>query len=224
MAHMDNRRGGRAHNRRDDILAAAMEMFAERGYRGTSLAAVADRIGLTQQGVLHYFPSKQALLVEVLRRRDTQDRSRLSSAGSYLDSITERAADNAGRPGVVRSFTVLSAESVTEGHPATGYFRDRYASTRAFLAARLAQELDQPVAGRLTAAQAAALVIAVMDGLQLQWLLDPGEIDLVSLVSAFVDLLRGANGAGSAADNPQTPDEAAGDVVARGGDAGADPD
>src|SRR5690242_16966598 len=106
-----NRREGnrREGNRREEILHAALRLFAERGYRGASLAAVADRVGLTQQGVLHYFPSKERLLVEVLRLRDEVDRARFASGdlGGVPVSrwLSDLVAYNATRPGIVQSFT-----------------------------------------------------------------------------------------------------------------------
>jgi AcrR family transcriptional regulator len=192
MGDVDNRRGGRAHNRRDEILRVALETFAERGYRGTSLAVVAERIGLTQQGVLHYFPTKQALLVEVLKLRDAEDYHRFDEGSDepHLDGMRHLMEYNATRPGVVQSFTVLSAESVTDAHPAREYFVQRYRVSRGHHVSGLREELGERIAGRLTPEQAAALLVAVMDGLQLQWLLDPDQIDLVDLVDGFAALLR----------------------------------
>lgn len=46
-------------------MAAAAERFASAGYHSTSLAAVARDVGITQEGVLHYFPTKGHLLVAV---------------------------------------------------------------------------------------------------------------------------------------------------------------
>jgi AcrR family transcriptional regulator len=63
----------RSEERRAEIVRAALEVIAERGYRGASLAAVAERVGLTQQGLLHHFPTKDALLVAVLEERDKWD-------------------------------------------------------------------------------------------------------------------------------------------------------
>ncbi|MDP9026218.1 MAG: TetR/AcrR family transcriptional regulator, partial [Actinomycetota bacterium] len=42
------------------MLAEAYTVFAEHGYRGSSLDAVARAAGLTRQGILHHFASKQA--------------------------------------------------------------------------------------------------------------------------------------------------------------------
>ncbi|WP_334666572.1 helix-turn-helix domain-containing protein, partial [Streptomyces cyaneofuscatus] len=63
----------RSEERRAEIMRATLEVIAERGYRGATLGAVAERVGLTQQGLLHYFPTKEALLVAVLEDRDRWD-------------------------------------------------------------------------------------------------------------------------------------------------------
>ena len=59
--------------RRDEILRAAMETFAARGFHHGSLADVAERVGMTHAGVLHHFGSKDRLLLEVLEYRDRSD-------------------------------------------------------------------------------------------------------------------------------------------------------
>jgi AcrR family transcriptional regulator len=187
------RRRAQPEHRRAEILAAAQEVFAERGYRSASLAAVADRVGLTQQGVLHYFPSKDALLIEVLRRRDESDkRGDVPGVSGGLSGLEGLVAFNATQPGIVQSFTVLSAESVTDDHPARAFFVDRYRTVRARIADALRTELGDGLAGGLTPEQGASLLIAVMDGLQLQWLLSPDEIDMAPLVGRFAEMLRAA--------------------------------
>jgi AcrR family transcriptional regulator len=47
------------------VLEAAVDLFAERGYDGTSVAQVIERAGLTKGGFYHHFASKEALLFEV---------------------------------------------------------------------------------------------------------------------------------------------------------------
>jgi len=49
-----------------DITAVAVRVFAECGYEGTSIAAVAERAGLSKQNLMYYFPTKQALYQRVL--------------------------------------------------------------------------------------------------------------------------------------------------------------
>ncbi|MFZ6674899.1 TetR/AcrR family transcriptional regulator [Undibacterium sp. Rencai35W] len=49
-----------------EILAQAVRLFAECGYEGTSVATIAEQVGLSKQNLLYYFPSKQALYQRVL--------------------------------------------------------------------------------------------------------------------------------------------------------------
>jgi TetR/AcrR family transcriptional regulator len=51
---------------RDQALAAATRLFAERGVGATSLQAIADEVGVTKQAILHHFPSKELLRDAVL--------------------------------------------------------------------------------------------------------------------------------------------------------------
>lgn len=48
------------------MLAAALTCFAEQGYHGTSIRDIAGAAGLSVPGLYHYFPSKQAVLVELM--------------------------------------------------------------------------------------------------------------------------------------------------------------
>ncbi len=53
--------------RTPQILEAALEEFAERGYAGARMAAVAARAGIAKGLIYHYFPSKAALLQATVR-------------------------------------------------------------------------------------------------------------------------------------------------------------
>lgn len=50
---------------RDRVLDAAVDLFAQQGYDGTSVAQVIERASLTKGGFYHHFASKEALLYEV---------------------------------------------------------------------------------------------------------------------------------------------------------------
>ncbi|MEV0173690.1 TetR/AcrR family transcriptional regulator [Streptomyces sp. NPDC050803] len=170
----------------------AMETFAARGYNNASIAEIADRAGLTQAGVLHYFRSKANLLTSVLELRDQTDIEQLGPERpqglDFLRHLVDTAHRNAEREGIVRLYTVLSAESVTEDHPARDYFRDRYTGLRAFVADALREACGlAPEDER--AETAANAIIAVMDGLQVQWLLDPTSVTMAASTELVLDAL-----------------------------------
>ncbi|PBC82232.1 transcriptional regulator, TetR family [Streptomyces sp. 2224.1] len=191
-------REARRAQRREAILQAAMELIAERGYRRTSLAAVAERAGLTQQGLLHHFPTKQLLLVGVLEARDRWDLASAAAASGTLrtDALAQLVDYNATRSGIVQTYTVLSADSVTEDHPARAFFESRFRAVRASMAEVLRAEYGDTLPGGLSAERAAPLLAAVMDGLQLQWLLDPEEVDMPAAFRDFLALLGRTEGQG----------------------------
>lgn len=52
-------------NRRGDLLEAALTLFVERGYEGTSVAALAEATGLSKAAFVYHFSSKEDLLFEL---------------------------------------------------------------------------------------------------------------------------------------------------------------
>lgn len=52
----------------DRLLTAAAALFAERGFGGTSMADIAERVGVRKASLYNYYPSKDELLMELLRR------------------------------------------------------------------------------------------------------------------------------------------------------------
>lgn len=182
--------------RREAILQTAVEVFGQQGFRGSSLREIAERVGLSESGVLHHFGGKVALLQAVLQARD--EASLRSGMALRLEDLV---AHNASRPGEVRLFVNLSAEATDSDHPAHEYFVDRYAQIRARQSARLRAAADAGhLADGVDPDVAARLLLAAMDGLQIQWLLDPDQ-DMAAAFRLLVDLLhRTASSAPSSGD------------------------
>ncbi|WP_062305182.1 TetR/AcrR family transcriptional regulator [Demequina subtropica] len=176
--------------RRREILRAALEIFGSKGYNNGPLVEIAEQVDMTHAGILHHFGSKDRLLVEVLRYRDEADVEGIE--GQHIPDGTElfrhlvrTAFANEERPGIVQAYAVLSAESVTDGNPGREYFEQRYTQLRSEVAQAfrvMCEErgIDAPA----TIDRASASVLAVMDGLQVQWLLDRGNVELAE-TSAF---------------------------------------
>ena len=63
---------------RQRLLDIAEQLFAERGFYGVSIAAIASEVGLTKQGLLHYFNRKETLCGAIVQRisDDFQDHQR----------------------------------------------------------------------------------------------------------------------------------------------------
>lgn len=187
----------RTQRRREEIVKAASQIFAARGYRGSSLVEIADAVGMTHAGVLHHFGSKDQLLIEVLADRDQSDvdqleKRRAPAGKAFLRHLLKTAQLNATRPGIVQAYTALSGECVTEDHPARPWFESRYDGLRAMLHSALLESLgdaEMPPASEVDAA--AAAIIAAMDGLQLQWLLNPEAIDMPAALRLVIESVLG---------------------------------
>ncbi|WP_026122578.1 TetR/AcrR family transcriptional regulator [Nocardiopsis halotolerans] len=181
-------------NRREQILRTAADVFASQGFHNTSLADIAAMLDITPAGVLHHFGSKTDLLTAVLELRDDTDPA--PEGSRMLDHLVATAERNAARPGTTQLYAVLSAESATDEHPAQDWFRDRYVVLRREIGEavldRLAPEHREAAGtpgpdGRTPAEAAAAAIIAVMDGLQVQWLLDSGSVDMAAVTELVID-------------------------------------
>jgi AcrR family transcriptional regulator len=71
--------------RRDQMLAAAATLIAERGFSDTRIADVAERVGASPALVIYYFGTKDSLLTEALR---WSERSFYAATEEMLRSTT----------------------------------------------------------------------------------------------------------------------------------------
>ncbi|MEI3867336.1 TetR/AcrR family transcriptional regulator [Microbacterium sp. CCNWLW134] len=176
--------------RKRDILDAAVEIFGSKGFAAGTLQDIADQVGMTHAGILHHFGSKDQLLLEVLRHRDETDVADLEEQHmpdglELFRHLVQTAFVNARRAGIVQAYVVLSAESVTDDHPGRVYFEKRYETLRREVAQAFHVVCaERGITAPDTIGLASASILAVMDGLQVQWLLDPENVDL-GQASAF---------------------------------------
>ena len=188
--------------RRREIVRAALECFVEQGVDATSLRQIAARAGITHVGLLHHFPSKDALVVAVLQERDQEDQERASGIHEASSADAGRAPllsqimrDHQAAPESLRLWMELMTSASRPEHPAHDYFVERYANARAIFTALLRRRVD--AGGTWPSVDAdlgAVLLLAVMDGLQVQWLLDR-EVPVIDALEHFLELLLrpGAN-------------------------------
>jgi AcrR family transcriptional regulator len=167
--------------RRQQILDSAITLLAQRGVDRASLRTVGEAIGVSHTALRHYFSSRDELLVEAYRTHEARAAGDAPAADqSAVALVVQSAERNRSIPGLVELYATLTTDALQEQHAVTREFvRERFRSLRAALAARIASGQQ---AGRVAAdvdpLDAAALVIAASDGLQIQWLLDPDAVDV----------------------------------------------
>ncbi len=81
----------RGRDRRDALLEFATKSFAERGFHPTSVSDIVDGIGVGKGVFYWYFPSKDELLLEILREALTDlrrfQRSQMNEANDPLGEL-----------------------------------------------------------------------------------------------------------------------------------------
>ena len=178
----------KGERKRTEIVHAAFEAFSVAGYRNASMVQIAAQCGVSRAGLAHHFPTKESLLAAVLEERDRINGELFftgfdaSADGlDYFARLVRVIEHNASTPGAVGLYALLSIEASDPTHPAHSYFTDRYTWLRRDI--RLA--LDE-VAGRGLIRSGVDIVdlesdlIALIDGLQIQWLLDPASVDMAA--------------------------------------------
>jgi AcrR family transcriptional regulator len=178
--------------RRQEIVRAAAQVFAERGYNGGSLRSIGERVGVSSASLVQYFGTKEGLLAAVLEEwaRESRPAGADGLRGlAWLRSMREAMVYNSSRRGLVQLFLTLTAEATNPGHPARAFVQHRYAMVVADHERHLSQAVtDGEVApmSQTEVEQEARLFVAAMDGMELQWLLDP-RVDLLELFDRFLE-------------------------------------
>lgn len=177
--------------KREAILDAALEVFGEVGLHGASLREIAGRVGVSHQSLMHYFPTKNALLMAVLRRRDERLRSHFDDAqGMSISELVSLATDNVRSPGVIELYNMASAEATNPEHPAHAYYAEFYESIIASSARYLQRAADRGVLRDGWAPDTAArAILGMMDGLQLQWLYDRDNVHVADTLKLLISVL-----------------------------------
>jgi AcrR family transcriptional regulator len=174
--------------RREQIIQTATDVFATEGFEGTALKRVAEEVGVKEATLFHYFRGKQELLTAVLAERDRRSLAAMEEEGG-LSLMVRSAERNRHEPGLTTLYAVASATANDPGHDSHGYFKDRYAEVVDVLTVDIGnRQAAGSVRSDLAAKDLARLVVAVSDGLQLQWLYDK-EVDVADGLREFIDVL-----------------------------------
>ena len=180
--------------KREEILTSALDVIAREGFRGASVREIADAVGLSQAGLLHYFGSKEQLFVEIMRKRDEVDAGQFevlepAALETMREGYLRVIRHNSEVPGVVELFSRLAVEASDTAHPAHAYYLERSALIRRLFTDTVRREQEAGrISDRVDPEVLARLFQAASDGMQLQWLLDP-DVDMAGTVDALFHLL-----------------------------------
>lgn len=188
--------------RRAQIVDEGIRIIGEKGYNGFTVQALAERCGLSNAGLLYYFESKDRLLLALLDEIERREMDAVSpmiaeafaalEAGNASSDVIYAALEAMigcylDRPEIGRFITVLQAESLDPGHPAHVWFKHVDRETLD-LFERLIPELC--VEPALKSQQ----LLALMNGLPLQWFRADRQFDICAAWAAAIRDLLPQNG------------------------------
>ncbi|MEU9113882.1 TetR/AcrR family transcriptional regulator [Streptomyces sp. NPDC048483] len=183
---------------RDRLLAAAAELFTERGVNGTSVEQIAERAGYSRGAFYGNFEDKNALVAELLQHRTRREleevRAVTEDAASFADALDKLRVWNRDRARHLPEWLALRMELVL--HALRNEELRPLLAERELLARNAhAGGLEQAFAARGVTSPAdpaflALIVHALEDGLLIQRLLAPEGIPGDVVVDAFDLLLQ----------------------------------
>jgi AcrR family transcriptional regulator len=176
------------------IIEAAIPIIGQRGYYGFSIKDIAERCGVTMQGVLHHFGSKEGILHAIMEDRERRDAEAVwgdvlsddlaGIAMLSLDDIKRRLHDtvmrNSQQPEVLRLYSMLRTEALYAEHPAHKDFQGRIAAAIELFTSAFTGKLANP-------ASMARQILATMSGLEDLWLETGMGFDLVEEWDRAID-------------------------------------
>ena len=194
MPPKKGQRQARGLARQDQILDVAFDLFANNGVRQTTIAAVAEGVGLSEAGVLHHFTSKEELLLAVLHRADASfpdAEAFMAEPGGGLGSLrrlyanAEVLVDN---PTLCRLRVVAGNEALASEGPARQYVKERLDNIRRGFVLMLREGVRRgEFRPDIDVHRYATQIIAFTEGIQVQWLLDPEGVDIVAAHHEFIE-------------------------------------
>lgn len=181
-------------SRRDEIIATASELFADRGYQLVTMDDIANAVGLAKPSLYHYFTSKEQLLFlihgEFIEPLIAKQQARMSSNASAAQKLKEVIYDllavTDSHRGHVRVFFEHHQELRTEDRESIGRQRREYRDS-------VAEILREGIAtGEFQATLDTKLVTLAIFGMcnwAYQWFDKGGKDDIATISEVFASTI-----------------------------------
>lgn len=172
------------------VLDGTLALLTSPDQRNASLRAIAAHLGVAHASLLHHFGTKEGLLTAVLAHRDDRFRITQGATGTQPTlrvRLTAVLQSLVHTPELVRLNATLTAQATVPDHPSHDFFARRHQLARDNFASAIAQlRGDGHVPAALDPEAAASVLLAVIEGLQVQWLYQP-DVDMPKVLDQFLD-------------------------------------
>ena len=201
---MTQRRGpGALKGTRRRIVGIASDLFSERSYLGASMNDIAERLGITKPALYYHFPSKIGLYAEVLDevfvrlRAVMAEPTSVESPPGQLHRLLKNYLEfGMQEKNLINALVVRLAPDESD-------LRSRIAAFRQELTDRLQPVVEKTTAAGLPqgtdSAQVAEMLVALMDGLLVEYSFLDKPLDVEKVTDQIVALMGLCNAPGTAA-------------------------
>ena len=117
MVKQDENRGPYAKGilQRQQVLSAALELFARQGCEASTLSAIAKSAAITREAVRHYLSSRDDVFLAIIEAQDASGHEHAANSGEGLfNQIVKSASQNSPTPGLSALYATLAARAVIE--------------------------------------------------------------------------------------------------------------
>lgn len=186
-------------SKRFEILMAAMQVFARKGVAGSKMTDIAEAAGIGKGTVYEYFTSKEEIFAlafqyffqdiqqkiqETFKKtEDPIEKLKLVIEVS-LHEFLESSPDLAG---IMMEFWAEGVRNKDKNILATMDIKGIYQMYRKLLAGVIQEGIDRKIFRQTDVMALAAVLIAAFDGIFLQWIMEPGIIELRKVSTVLLD-------------------------------------
>lgn len=182
--------------KREEILQAALGMISRDGYSRTTIPNLSAAVGLSPTGLIHHFGTKDQLFSAIIERRNAVDeeffRAQFEKGGgipNFGGVLAAKIRQGAPKDGFVELDVRYTAEAADSSHPSHDFFKQHFALVQQMTAEGLQRsQSENTVSKDVDPEKSAQLTFAVIEGLKLMSMFDPG-IDRAGLIEHFWEVI-----------------------------------
>jgi AcrR family transcriptional regulator len=196
-SHKTNKKKLQGARTRDELLAAAIKVFAEHGYHGATMEDIVASAGTTRGALYWHFSNKEDFLASLLTKseelwnRERADELKPTGEAVEIPAILTWWAEFSDRiPWFARLFLTIGLDADNISPRIRDAIRRQLATTRRFLASLIKGGQQRGVLRTdLNPDQVGALLVAVRLGLLASWFSDSASFDLGRLTQTFIRVM-----------------------------------
>lgn len=189
--------------KKEEIILAALKVFAQKGFYKTKIADIAAEAGIGKGTIYEYFRTKEEILGKgfefLFKEMDTQATEFVYAnipPSRKLETLIKSVIEEFLKfgEGLVKVLMDFWAEGIRSNHPdilGSIDLKTFYDKFRNIIASIIQEGIDKGEFIKCNPIWEASLLIASMDGLMLQWITYPGIFSLEEMEKMIIDHFLG---------------------------------